>query len=189
MLDAVANPGNSGGPVCDTHGQVMGVLTAILVGQGGGYSLAIPSAEVLQFAAPVVPGLKLGPQDTPEASWKDIDSGISDSVYYVNVLHQASSMRIVECLPPKMTRPKNELEDVSCCSCNGNGFRRCTFPGCAAGGILDTMLESRTLSLDPRTSITVPEAIVTKRRCENCNGNGRVSCGACRGTGQGADIR
>jgi Flp pilus assembly protein TadD len=189
MLDAVANPGNSGGPVCDTRGQVIGVLTAILVGRGGGYSLAIPGADVLQFAGPLTPGLNLGPPDAAEASWKDIDSAVSDSVYYIDVLHRASSLRLVESLPPKMTRPKSELEDVSCCACNGNTFRRCTFPGCAAGGILDTILESRTLALDPNTSVNVPSASVTKRRCENCDGKGYVRCAACRGTGQGVDIR
>ncbi|MFT4027822.1 MAG: Do family serine endopeptidase [Novosphingobium sp.] len=58
QTDAAINRGNSGGPMFDMKGQVIGINSAILSPTGGsvGISLAIP-AEV---AAPIVDRLKLG---------------------------------------------------------------------------------------------------------------------------------
>lgn len=47
QFDAVANPGNSGGPVLDTAGRVAGVVTKGI--QGAGTSFAVPLEQVRQF--------------------------------------------------------------------------------------------------------------------------------------------
>jgi S1-C subfamily serine protease len=50
LYDAITNPGNSGGPLCDEGGRVVGVVRALFRGEGGGaYGAAIPMSRVLGF--------------------------------------------------------------------------------------------------------------------------------------------
>jgi DNA-binding beta-propeller fold protein YncE len=54
QLDAELNPGNSGGPVLDNHGKVIGVVRSGLVARGlgrTGINQAIPVSEVAKFLA------------------------------------------------------------------------------------------------------------------------------------------
>ena len=48
LYDAVINHGNSGGPVCDTHGNVVAVTT-IMVTTAGKYGGGIPGADGTSF--------------------------------------------------------------------------------------------------------------------------------------------
>jgi hypothetical protein len=49
QLDAALNPGNSGGPVLDNKGQVVGVVVSGVIGSG--VNFAIPVSHVLRFVA------------------------------------------------------------------------------------------------------------------------------------------
>jgi S1-C subfamily serine protease len=56
QTDAAVNPGNSGGPLLNSRGQVIGMNTAILsqVGQSAGISFAVPISAIQRILKPLI---------------------------------------------------------------------------------------------------------------------------------------
>ncbi len=88
VLSCLVNGGNSGGPLCNKRGQVIGVVTAKTVGDVGqdSYGLALPNDDVLSFLNKNLPDYS--PQgDGGEAEvlgWDEVDARVSPSVMLIH---------------------------------------------------------------------------------------------------------
>ncbi len=87
LLDLRVNPGNSGGPLCDSRGNVVGMVTAKTGGLGvDSYGMALPAAELLKFLEGNLPADAARPEaaesDEP-LTWDKVDQMVSPAVLMV----------------------------------------------------------------------------------------------------------
>jgi S1-C subfamily serine protease len=93
MMDAEANPGNSGGPVCDRNGTLVGVMTAITKGGIGDYSFAVPSHKVYDFLIQNDLAIKLANDAEDQAiDWSEIDERLSPSVVLIETSYRSTPL-------------------------------------------------------------------------------------------------
>jgi S1-C subfamily serine protease len=60
QTDAAVNPGNSGGPLLDTNGRVIGINTEVENSADGGIAFAVPSATVEKVLPNLIKGTSAG---------------------------------------------------------------------------------------------------------------------------------
>jgi S1-C subfamily serine protease len=82
LLDALANPGNSGGPICDEHGCVVAVLTAGFTFQNN-YTAGVPTTVALPFLQKNVSGFKPVASPSEKLSWPDVDAKVAPSTVMI----------------------------------------------------------------------------------------------------------
>jgi S1-C subfamily serine protease len=85
MLDAKVNPGNSGGPVCDPFGTVVGMVTAKSFGGDmvDSYGMAIPAPELDAFLNKVLEDYEPAEAGQKKMDWDDVDRRVSPSVVLI----------------------------------------------------------------------------------------------------------
>jgi serine protease Do len=86
LLDCKVNPGNSGGPLCDKRGQVVGLVSAKSFSGAGveSYGMAVPSGVVHEFLTANLPDYT--PTRAAAASlgeWDEVDRMVSPSVVMI----------------------------------------------------------------------------------------------------------
>jgi S1-C subfamily serine protease len=93
LLDARVNPGNSGGPVCDSYGRVIGMVTAKSFSSDkvDSYGMAIPAEDLLYFIRTNLKGYKLPRANHTKKAWDEIDKLVSSSV--LMILHANEQQR------------------------------------------------------------------------------------------------
>jgi tetratricopeptide (TPR) repeat protein len=87
LLDLRVNPGNSGGPLCDSRGNVVGMVTAKTSAFGvDSYGMALPADELLKFLDANLPYDASRPEaaesDEP-LSWDRVDQKVSPAVLMI----------------------------------------------------------------------------------------------------------
>ncbi|MBE6693455.1 MAG: serine protease [Ruminococcaceae bacterium] len=95
QTDAMLNPGNSGGPMLNTDGQVLGIINMKLAGDVEGIGFAIPSDGAIEIANAI---MKDGNADSVNSSISSkrpilgiVGVYIQEGLYYVNVEQNGQS--------------------------------------------------------------------------------------------------
>ena len=83
LYDAVTNPGNSGGPLCDKSARVAAVVRAVTGSVGGSYGAAIPIANAMPFLKSHIPDLSPSVDQTKELDWPGVDAKVSPSTVLI----------------------------------------------------------------------------------------------------------
>ena len=85
LLDVPVNPGNSGGPLCDQTGRVVGIVTAKTFSDTfvQGYSLAIPINDATKFVQGKIKDWKPTPGTDTKLDWPAVDASLSKSTVMI----------------------------------------------------------------------------------------------------------
>ena len=85
LLDIRVNPGNSGGPLCNSAGSVVGMVTArTLAGSDvDSYGMAIPAQTVETFLRRYIPRYESATPLDVSGGWDQVDAAVNRSVLRV----------------------------------------------------------------------------------------------------------
>jgi S1-C subfamily serine protease len=85
LLDLRVNPGNSGGPMCDTCGNVIGLVSAKSLSNEkvDSYGMARPAQFLAAFLQQHLPAYWPLPAKTRKLEWQGVDRLVSGSVVMV----------------------------------------------------------------------------------------------------------
>ena len=173
-LDAIANPGNSGGPICDDTGSVLGILYAHTTPLAMNYTLGVPHSRALPLLKKLIPGYEQLPPKTEIKKWSAVDDMVSRST--VLILVQSTSSNCGISASKKRANAK-AMEDYWCMTCNGRGTVPCPNRKCKNGTVGAKRQEL--VFTDPNTGYSHYRTVPFRVQCKTCGGKRVVPCPDC----------
>ena len=173
-VDAITNPGNSGGPICDETGSVLAILYAATVPLEMDYSLGVPHSRALPLFKKLIPGYEQLPPNANKKKWSDVDGMVSRSTVLIWI-QTVESVGGISGKPeaPKRARP---FEDRWCMTCGKIGYINC--PTCKGTGTAVAAPLTIVKSIGPTGTVhrnRYPEKVT----CWSCRGTAKVQCPDC----------
>ena len=175
---APTNPGNSGGPVCDSTGSVVAVHFAgadlsKIPGGTGKIGLGVAMSAAFPFFVDKIPGLTAS-QPGPEISWPEVDERVSKSTVMIKLMRSSVPMGSVSA-----ENGAPIFEDRTCSGCRGCRKVPCIVPGCFKGSRTDFEAQYMVIG-SGRSAIIATDLKARKSRCRGCDGSGAADCPFCR---------
>lgn len=181
-MDATANGGNSGGPVCDETGNVLGILvsgTSLKARLPMNYTFSIPHSRALPLLKKCIPSYRQLPPNAEVKNWADVDGVVSRSTVRILVKCPLSNGGINADTKPKQIEKSRALEDPWCMRCSGRGVMPCPNRKCNKGNV--NVKRTVVDAVDPATGRKLYGQKFFRTECPTCHGKGTVSCPDCRG--------
>lgn len=172
--NAITNPGNSGGPICDATGSVLGIHYAATNSLAKDYALHIPHSRALPLLARWIPDYEPPLPNTETKQWSDVDGMVSRST----VLIWVQSVESVGGISGKREAPKGArpLEDRWCMTCNRTGLSKCAT--CQGTGVAVAAPMTIVMSIGS-TGTKHWNAFPEKVTCWSCSGTAKAKCPDC----------
>ncbi len=173
-LDAIINRGNSGGPICDATGSVLGILYAFTARLDMDYSLGVPHSRALPLLKKLIPGYEQLPANANKRQWTDVDGMVSRST----VLIWVQRVESVDGISGKQEAPKGAwpFEDRWCMTCDRIGYIKCATCKGTGKAVAAPLTIIKKIGSDGTVyRNTYPEKVI----CWSCRGTAKVQCPDC----------
>jgi hypothetical protein len=180
IFDATADSGNSGGPVVDKSGRIIGVLTFVFL-VNRDLSGGVPAARAAEFVEQHVPGLLAGarPPPEPHVDWSTVVKSAQPSVFQLSVCYQSGVPALAAAAGKSKIR-RDAMEDYTCAVCSGAASIDCSNPKCRNGEVRVQYTEMvPILTGAPVRRVMAPVKKYRNDPCDVCNGKGKVDCRDC----------
>jgi S1-C subfamily serine protease len=176
-IDALTNPGNSGGPICDAVGSVLGIHHGrTLLGEGKmDYELGIPHFRALSLLKKCIPGYRQLPPNAEAKQWTEVDGLASRSTVLIWIQDARQNTPMTPPATSEHATTGQQLEDRWCVNCYGSCKVKCG--NCQNG----TVTMTRTVTKEMPGGAGLKHTYQEKYRveCKICKGTGGVPCSYC----------
>lgn len=178
LYQAATNPGNSGGPVCDSTGTVVavhfaGIDLSAIEHSDGKLGCGIPTPAAIPFVKQHVPEVAPKKQDAV-LSWPEVDAKVSQSTVLIKIFQSAVAVTAKR----RKDSADSAFEDRTCSACRARARIPCPASGCASGAMAAEEITQRIESVGYLKEV-VTESRIKTVACRTCDGTGYVDCMHC----------